>query len=371
MAAGAGTAKPLQTVTLERHLGKPLLTAREYRNHLLKRYMSLQEAWEELDTNADGEIDFREFVKGSRKTGFRGNLRQIFIELTRRVPNARLRMSDLEPNLKRTEERLRMEKQQALDQRLEERKKQRTKGILAQPSALRNAHAPKTHGEVELFLRENLGHPLETRVPCEAADFRKHLQNRYSGLPRAWGFLDVNENGVLEFAEFVQACRRVGFSGNLRKIFTELCGDGGQFLRPSDLDPTGSKGLSVPRLRDKEAAFDQRRLENEEVLLDFRKRTKERVRHDPDLHFAKGLPLPLPSGLRPPLIRTGLASPPGSGAILGAENTGKPLGHVSGVQSEVVVALPPLHSACTFLNLQGGRYRRSEGRPPSVMGPGR
>merc|ERR1719433_2291172 len=48
--------------------------------------------------------------------------------------------------------------------------------------------------------------------------------------------MDSNGDGVLQFHEFVRACRGMHFGGNLRKVFEDLT-QGEESLRPESLDP--------------------------------------------------------------------------------------------------------------------------------------
>ena len=54
----------------------------EFKAAMIKKYFSLERAWEELDLNKDGVLQFHEFVRGCREVNFRGNLQRIFKELT-------------------------------------------------------------------------------------------------------------------------------------------------------------------------------------------------------------------------------------------------------------------------------------------------
>ena len=51
------------------------------------------------------------------------------------------------------------------------------------------------------------------KIICDA------LRKKYpKGLEQAWDDLDQNQDGMLQFREFVAACRKIQFHGNLRQV---------------------------------------------------------------------------------------------------------------------------------------------------------
>ena len=62
--------------------------------------------------------------------------------------------------------------------------------------------------------------------------------------------MDTNDDGSLSFVEFVRAARRIHFSGNLKRIFHELCNDD-EIMTPDCLDP--SLPAKLARMREERA----------------------------------------------------------------------------------------------------------------------
>jgi len=52
--------------------------------------------------------------------------------------------------------------------------------------------------------------------------FREFLRKQYGSIIAGWRVLDSDKSGRLSFYEFCNACRKMGFSGNLRKLWEEL-----------------------------------------------------------------------------------------------------------------------------------------------------
>jgi hypothetical protein len=68
-------------------------------------------------------------------------------------------------------------------------------------------------------------------------DLKAALIKKFGTVEQAWGEIDSNRDGLLQFDEFVRACNRVQFFGNLRKIFEKLS-RGGAAIKPEVLDLT-------------------------------------------------------------------------------------------------------------------------------------
>eukprot|EP00928_Gymnodinium_smaydae_P039550 TRINITY_DN26996_c0_g1_i2.p1 TRINITY_DN26996_c0_g1~~TRINITY_DN26996_c0_g1_i2.p1 ORF type:complete len:536 (-),score=89.06 TRINITY_DN26996_c0_g1_i2:80-1687(-) len=74
----------------------PVSTSKGFKAALIKKYGSLESAWEAMDSNGDGSLQFFEFVSGCRRIQFNGNLKGIFREIAR---DGELHMEDLDPIL--------------------------------------------------------------------------------------------------------------------------------------------------------------------------------------------------------------------------------------------------------------------------------
>merc|ERR1719262_347396 len=52
--------------------------------------------------------------------------------------------------------------------------------------------------------------------------FRTYLIKKFGSVVAGWRKLDADGNGHLSFGEFCQACRRMGFHGNLKLLWSQL-----------------------------------------------------------------------------------------------------------------------------------------------------
>merc|ERR1719159_1952142 len=72
--------------------------------------------------------------------------------------------------------------------------------------------------------------------------FRRLLITRYGTVYRAWRLaLDRSGDGKLSFVEFTSACRAVGFSGNIKKLWHELDDDNSGVISLAEIDPPVNK----------------------------------------------------------------------------------------------------------------------------------
>eukprot|EP00747_Dinoflagellata_sp_TGD_P131867 gnl/TRDRNA2_/TRDRNA2_175022_c3_seq6.p1 gnl/TRDRNA2_/TRDRNA2_175022_c3~~gnl/TRDRNA2_/TRDRNA2_175022_c3_seq6.p1 ORF type:complete len:698 (+),score=152.51 gnl/TRDRNA2_/TRDRNA2_175022_c3_seq6:71-2164(+) len=202
----------------------PPRTAKHFKAALFKKYHRLEDAWDEMDMNGDGALQFNEFVLACRRIQFVGNLKQIFEELTEGSPN--LMPEFLDRSLPRA---LAAKRQR---DKAKERKSADGTGVSSGFDHGLQSSA-STLGEVQLLLSRPDG---KTGVPCTAKEFKNALFKKYHSLEEAWCQFDSNEDGELQFHEFVSVCRHIQFIGNLKKIFKELT-NGGDGLKPEQLDP--------------------------------------------------------------------------------------------------------------------------------------
>lgn len=249
--------------------------AYDFRMAVRRKYPTLLVAWDQMDTNQNGDLDFREFVSACFKVSIAGNLRGIFTELSK--DGVSLKLSDLDPTMQEEEEhrkqqrmlkahsrtdqrqnqlelpplaRLTMEKhqastgffdQQAIRSFAKERLPANTachtdSPLLRQDSAKAFGAAAVTTGEVQYKLAHSQG-ASSGMVACSGAAFLQAIKQQYQSLERAWDELDMNADGVLGFNEFILACRKLQVRGNLRQMFVELCPQGSRVLKMSDLVP--------------------------------------------------------------------------------------------------------------------------------------
>lgn len=182
-----------------------------FRRALIKRYHYLERAWMEMDLNEDGVLHFQEFLTACRRIGVTGNLRGIFEDLTK--GKALLHPSDIDMDLPR---------------KIQELRKRTSLG----PSPSQSLEASSKKRSPSPPLRNQARSPL----PSEFKGFKRLLLDTFGDMMLAWLELDTNEDGVLQFSEFVNACRYVGFTGNLKRTFSELATDKGVVV-PDTLEP--------------------------------------------------------------------------------------------------------------------------------------
>merc|ERR1712187_578342 len=84
---------------------------------------------------------------------------------------------------------------------------------------------------------------LRQGPPEDARQFRNALLKKFGKLSRAWEAIDANDDGKLQFNEFVRACRNIQFAGNFKRIFKELS-NGEVSIGPSALDPNLASELA-------------------------------------------------------------------------------------------------------------------------------
>lgn len=84
------------------------------------------------------------------------------------------------------------------------------------------------------FLEYGEDTPIEAQTVSE---LKKILVAKYGSIVTAWGQLDTDGSGTLDYGEFLTACRAIGFEGSLKKVFDELDKDGSGEISLHELDP--------------------------------------------------------------------------------------------------------------------------------------
>merc|ERR1719424_1795094 len=78
--------------------------------------------------------------------------------------------------------------------------------------------------------------------------FKHELVRKFGNVPRAWrSALDLDGNGRLSRNEFFGAARALGYSGNLKDLWSELDEDGSGFISLRELDPESHEYLTTFR----------------------------------------------------------------------------------------------------------------------------
>ena len=230
---------------------RPVADVPGFLKALVKKFGRLEYAWDELDTNESGEIAFAEFVQGCRRMSFQGCLRKIFRGLTNErgllLPEA------LDPALPAALLRLRAEKESRGWTAQGAWRSSRSDGPEGITGGFQHGRPCSlvTMGEVAMML--HCRPDGKAGPPSDAKGFRRALAKKFDRLDHAWEVLDSNGNGRLDFGEFVHACRRIEFAGNLRKIFGDLA-QGGDVLTPDCVHPALPAALEALRRQRAEEA---------------------------------------------------------------------------------------------------------------------
>lgn len=84
----------------------------------------------------------------------------------------------------------------------------------------------------------------------DVEEFKKVLQTKFGSVTRAWRVgLDADDNGMLDFKEFIEATRHIGYVGNLRTLWFNLDRDGSGAISLKELDPSAAHDLDKFRFR--------------------------------------------------------------------------------------------------------------------------
>eukprot|EP00931_Biecheleriopsis_adriatica_P063750 TRINITY_DN3866_c0_g1_i2.p1 TRINITY_DN3866_c0_g1~~TRINITY_DN3866_c0_g1_i2.p1 ORF type:complete len:403 (+),score=85.68 TRINITY_DN3866_c0_g1_i2:36-1211(+) len=198
--------------------GGPPADAKAFKQGLVKKFGTLAKAWLEIDANDDGVLSFNEFVRACRRINFRVNFKQIFDDLTQ--GDGPLRPEALDSKLPSEVEALLS-------------RSPRKERIDAGPDfEHRRTSDASTLGEVHMMLQRS---EAAAGPPADAKAFKQGLVKKFGTLAKAWLEIDENGDGLLQYQEFVRACRRISFNGNFKKIFEELT-RGEVNLSPAGLD---------------------------------------------------------------------------------------------------------------------------------------
>lgn len=160
------------------------------------------EAWQELDIGKKGRLTEADFAKRCDALGYIGDASLLFKYLLDKVENSFITLDDLDPQA---------------------------------------AHELRMHG---IEKRDKTGQSKD----MGAADFpalKQLLVRKYGTMPAAWKHsLDPGNNGFVGFVEFCKCCRKVGFIGSPRQIWSKLKKDSKGQITLSAFDAEAHAAIS-------------------------------------------------------------------------------------------------------------------------------
>lgn len=175
----------------------------EFRSLLEENYRTLEDAWERvLDPDRSGKCTEQEFIAACKLLRWSGNALRLFKWLDFHARHE-LALDDL--------------------------------AILGMRR--KRAESSSAAARQQLLLRQE-----KDRAEAESmlGKFKVFLVQRHGNLIRAWRKeLDPDEEDSVQFTEFCQACRQMGFQGNLKALWLSLDRDDSGEIRLKDLDPEG------------------------------------------------------------------------------------------------------------------------------------
>jgi len=250
----------------------------EFRGLLEERYGTVEAAWRQgLDTDRSGSLNLREFKAACRDLGFSGDAKRVFQYLDLDICGVgSITMDELEwlglPHVEVTEnQRLTLE-QEAAERKAKTVGAKSLDGFRAvlkrkfgnvirgwRLAMDQDGNGRLSYMEFCTAVRElgyegaikKLWHELDAdgtgwisldelapRAAEELHLFRVLLEKKYGNIENAWKRgLDLDGSGGMTIMEFEEACHRIGFRGNARRVFSYL-----------DLDIHGTGRVTIDEL---------------------------------------------------------------------------------------------------------------------------
>eukprot|EP00746_Dinoflagellata_sp_MGD_P163945 gnl/MRDRNA2_/MRDRNA2_92278_c0_seq1.p1 gnl/MRDRNA2_/MRDRNA2_92278_c0~~gnl/MRDRNA2_/MRDRNA2_92278_c0_seq1.p1 ORF type:complete len:1217 (-),score=374.01 gnl/MRDRNA2_/MRDRNA2_92278_c0_seq1:38-3688(-) len=177
-----------------------LMTIEELKLLLCRKYGSLEKGWRNcLDPGNNGRVSLGEFCTAVRKVGFKGHLKEAFIELDQNG-NGFITINELDAEAANAFRLHEAERRKSLEER--ERKEEESAAMKEQNSVKKRM---VTLGQLE-----------------------RAWAKKYGSLAKAWQeTLDVHGRGKITIAEFTKAAKQIGFDGNIKETFKALDANGG------------------------------------------------------------------------------------------------------------------------------------------------
>jgi Ca2+-binding EF-hand superfamily protein len=208
-----------------------------FKSMLREKFDNMLVAWKNgLDSDGDERLTHSEFCKRVKEMGFKGDPKYLW-KLIVPLGHHYMQMEDLDP--KAAECNLRGDFRMLsangkppgspLDMSFHERQaycfNQMWRSVISKDKiqAMKELNEAKEKADLSA---------------STLAGFRQLLMHRYGTVYRAWRLaLDRSGDGKLSFVEFTSACRAIGFSGNIKKLWNELDDDGSGVISLAEVDP--------------------------------------------------------------------------------------------------------------------------------------
>lgn len=238
----------------------------EFREKLCKEYGNMLLAWMKgLDTRGTNLVDDQQFLRCCEKVGFSGDAALLFQKMRPEAGRRFLTLKDFDTKaynalhrgdfrmISESEHEMRESQKRPMDMTFHERQEA---GFFYQ---IRKAWDAAKQAEFAKACRL-ANHPDHEIASNEA--FQSLLMRKYGSIIGAWrNCLDADHNGKLTFNEFCQAVRWLGYTGNLKTLWSSFDKDGKGYILLRDLDPeaddhvTSLLSLLIDRYGDIDSAW--------------------------------------------------------------------------------------------------------------------
>lgn len=212
----------------------------DLRSQLSKVYFNMMLAWVQgLDTKSTGLVSEAQFIACCEKVGFIGDAKSLFKVIQPDASRSFMCLRDFDTKsyhaLSRGDFRMMAQQESQTN----------TKHPLEMTFHERNAEGffYKIRQAYEVSRREEFAKVCQTSVPTDdfpdkAEDFPTCCQRKFGSVISAWrNCLDQEKSGRLAFNQFCQACRRLGYSGDLRALWNHYDTKKKGWIALKDLDP--------------------------------------------------------------------------------------------------------------------------------------
>lgn len=139
------------------------------------------------------------------------------------------------------------------------------------PAALKGSFLPRQLGHPTVTARRSLAQKRkalmrDTRLFEDfsfygaqgVSGFVSHLRSRFGSVLAGWRVLDEGKTGRLSFHPFFKAARKMGFHGNMKRLWAELDKSSKGYVTLEDIDPevwTMVSGFKVALMKSMETCY--------------------------------------------------------------------------------------------------------------------